>query len=322
MPTAVHPDLLVGTSSGDDAAVWRVDEHRALVSTLDFFTPIVDDARVWGAITAANSASDVYAMGGRPLFALSIAAWPRDLLPLDLLGEALAGAAELAATGGWMVVGGHTVDAPEPMLGQSVTGEVNPAQMLTNTGGRAGDVLILTKALGTGVISTALKRSSTADATTGFLAASAAAAISSMTKLNAGASHVAIDAGLRAATDVTGFGLVGHLHKLAIASGVGATLERAHIPVLPGTSELIEQGFVPGGTARNLQFVGDFLLVGETCPEATDLLVADPQTSGGLLLCVAPQLVHDVCAALRARGELAAVIGELTTDSPGNVRVR
>ncbi len=322
MPTAVHPDLLVGTSTGDDAAVWRVSEHRALVSTLDFFTPLVDDARTWGAIAAANAVSDVYAMGGQPLFALSIAAWPRDVLPLDLLGEALAGAAETAMAGGWMVVGGHTVDGPEPMLGQAVTGEVDPDKMFTNDAGRAGDVLVLTKALGTGVVATAIKRSTRADAASGFLAASASSAVASMTKLNAAAAHVARDASLRCVTDVTGFGLVGHLHKLALSSGVAAIIERAHLPVLPGIADLIDGGFVPGGTGRNLEFVRDHLDVAASCAAGTYELVADPQTSGGLLLCVPASQVSDVSAALRARGELAAVIGELTAGDPGRISVR
>jgi selenide, water dikinase len=318
----VHPDLLVGTSTGDDAAVWRVSEHRALVSTLDFFTPLVDDARTWGAIAAANAVSDVYAMGGQPLFALTIAAWPRDVLPLDLLGEALAGAAETAMAGGWMVVGGHTVDGPEPMLGQAVTGEVDPRKMFTNDAGRAGEVLVLTKALGTGVVATAIKRSTRADGASGFLAASASSAIASMTKLNAAAAHVARDASLRCVTDVTGFGLAGHLHKLALASGVAAVIERAHLPVLPGIADLIDAGFVPGGTGRNLEFVRDHLDVATSCAPGTHELVADPQTSGGLLLCVPASQLSDVCAALRARGELAAVIGELTTGSPGQISVR
>ena len=252
MPNPSHPNLLVGISTGDDAAVWRVDEHRALVATVDFFTPVVDDAFTWGAIAAANSVSDVYAMGGRPLFALNVAAWPRDQLDFDLLGDVLAGAASVAE-GRWMIAGGHTVDGPEPMFGQSVTGEVQIEQLMTNNAGQPGDVLVLTKPLGAGTITTAINRCSREDASNGWLFAAASAAISSMTRLNDVAAKAATAAGVRAATDVTGFGLAGHLHKLVLASGVEAHLEFDQIPLLPQTRELLGKGFVPGGTTRNLE---------------------------------------------------------------------
>ena len=318
VPAPSAPDLLVGTSTGDDAAVWRVSADRALVATVDFFTPVVDDARTWGAIAAANSASDVYAMGGRPLFALNVAGWPRDLLPLDLLGEALAGASEIAARGGWVVAGGHTVDAPEPFLGQAVTGEVHPDRMITNNAARPGEVLILTKALGTGIITTALKRSpAEAIRPGGFLADAYIAAVASMTTLNAVGAEVAAANGVRCGTDVTGFGLLGHLHKLALGSGVNLTLTTATMPLLVGVKDLLAGGFVPGGTGRNVEFVDPF--VDWTADRVSwEPLLADPQTSGGLVLCVHPERVDAVLRSLGATETPGQVIGEVTVAVPGS----
>ena len=321
MPLATHPDLLVGTATGDDAAVWRIDATRALVSTIDFFTPLVDDAYTWGAIGAANSVSDVYAMGGTPMLALNIAAWPRDQLPLDLLGDVLAGAGDLAERGGWVIGGGHTIDGPEPMFGQSVLGEVQIEQIMTNDRGRVGDILVLTKAIGTGTITTALKRSTPDDIKHGWLRPAVDAAVASMTRLNASASAAAVRAGVRAATDVTGFGLSGHLHKLALASGVEARIAVDMIPVLPLTAEILAKGFVPGGTGRNLEFVAESLSI-ETSRVDAHRLLADPQTSGGLLLCVAPDRLDDLRAELLERGDHAAVIGELASGTPGRVVAR
>ena len=325
VPAPSAPDLLVGTSTGDDAAVWRVSAERALVATVDFFTPVVDDARTWGAIAAANSASDVYAMGGRPLFALNVAGWPRDLLPLDLLGEALAGASEIAARGGWVVAGGHTVDAPEPFLGQAVTGEVHPDRMITNAAARPGDVLILTKALGTGIITTALKRSpAEAIRPGGFLADAYGAAVASMTTLNAIGAEVAAANGVRCGTDVTGFGLLGHLHKLALGSGVNLTLTTATMPLLPGVNELLAAGFVPGGTGRNVEFVDPFV-DWSADRAAWEPLLADPQTSGGLVLCVRSDRVDALLRSLEGTETPGRVIGEVTaavSGSAGRILVR
>ncbi len=317
MPAPSAPDLLVGTSSGDDAAVWRVSDDRALVATVDFFTPVVDDARTWGMIAAANSASDVYAMGGRPLFALNVAGWPRDLLPFDLLGEALAGASEIAQRGGWVVVGGHTVDAPEPFLGQAVTGEVHPEHMMTNTAAHPGDILVMTKALGTGIITTALKRSPAAAIVVGGdLAAAYAAAVESMTTLNADAAAAARRAGVRCGTDITGFGLLGHLHKLALGSGMSLELVTSAMPILPDVRRLWQGGFVPGGTERNLEFVSTFL-DWVASPNEWENLLADPQTSGGLVLCVAPGAVEGLLADLDASETPGVVIGAVRLPRPG-----
>lgn len=312
----------MGTSTGDDAAVWRIANDRALVSTVDFFTPVVDDARTWGMIAAANSASDIYAMGGRPLFALNVAGWPRDLLSLDLLGEALSGASEVAARGGWVVAGGHTVDAPEPFLGQAVTGEVHPDQMLTNDAARPGDVLILTKAIGTGLITTAMKRMpSTAIAVGGALFDSYRAAVASMTTLNDVSAQVAVRHGVRCGTDITGFGLLGHLHKLALGSGVSLDLDVAGVPLLPGVDRLRDEGFAPGGTARNVEFVDSFIdwVANRARWES---LLADPQTSGGLVLCVAAGSAEAVLASAVDAGLQPSVIGFASTGRPGTITVR
>lgn len=295
-----------------------------MVATVDFFTPIVDDPKTWGAIAAANSASDVYAMGGRPLFALNIAAWPRGVLDFDILGDVLEGAGEVAMRGGWIVVGGHTIDGPEPMYGMSVVGEVHPDRIMTNEAGRPGDVMILTKAIGTGIISTAMKlldREATQPG--GHLHRGYEAAISSMTQLNDKASRVAHLFGVRCATDITGFGLTGHIHKLAMASGLAAVLNVAEIPCIPDSVELLAEGFVPGGTQRNLEFVEGIIDDTANLWQANRFLLADPQTSGGLVMCVRPEQVSDCIAALHAEGVTGTAIGELTAASPaGHLLIR
>lgn len=298
-----HPDLLIDAAAGDDAAVWRLGDQRALVATIDFFTPIVDDPRLWGRIAAVNAASDVYAMGGRPLFALNIVAWPRDHLPLALLSEVLEGAADAAREGGWVPVGGHSIDDPEPKFGLAVIGEADPQRLITHAGLRDGDVLVLTKALGVGMITTAVKRGAAP-------AASLAAAVASMTTLNAGAAAAAIDAGATGGTDVTGFGLLGHLRKMAEASGVEVIVDPASVPLLEGARELAMAGMVPGGTARNLEWVRPVLDAGEV-DEIDQLLLADAQTSGGLLFGCEPAAGEEAVTRLRGEGLPAAMIGRV-----------
>ena len=244
-----HPDLLVGTETGDDALVWRRPDGTALVATCDFFMPIVDDARTWGRIAATNAASDVYAMGGRPLFALNLVGWP-SALPLDLLAEVLAGGLDAAAEGGWIVAGGHTIDSPEPQYGQAVVGEVDPDRLMTNAGARAGQHLVLTKAIGTGVVATALKRGEDGSADPGGpLHASYRAAVDSMcTPQRRRGRGRGRRPAASSATDVTGFGLLGHLHKLGLASGVAAVVDVDAVPVLPG---------VPGPGGRRVRLGRD-----------------------------------------------------------------
>jgi selenide,water dikinase len=315
-----HPDLLVGAETGDDALVWRRPSGQALVATVDFFTPVVDDARTWGRIAAANAVSDIYAMGGSPLFALNLVAWPRDQLPLDLLSEVLLGGEETAEEGGWVVAGGHTVDGPEPMYGQAVVGEVDPASMLTNAGGQAGDALVLTKAIGTGLVATAVKRCEPSEvASGGKLAEAYEAALAGMTRLNAEAAATARASGATAGTDVTGFGLLGHLHKLAAASNLAAVIDVEAVPVLPGAWELLEAGFVPGGTDRNREFFEPW--VEKTDDERVLTMLCDAQTSGGLLFACRPEAAAAAVAELCGTGHAAAVVGQLLEGAPGSIRL-
>jgi selenide,water dikinase len=311
---ARHPDLLVGSDTGDDAAVWRLNPDRALVATADFFTPLVDDPRTWGRIAATNAGSDVYAMGGRPLFALNLVAWPVDVLGTEVLAEVLAGGAEAAAAGGWLAVGGHSVDDPEPKYGQAVVGEVHPDRIMANTGLRPGQVLVLTKAVGTGAVTTALKRG--ADR-----AGWVDAAVASMCTHNDVAARVAVEAGVRGATDVTGFGLLGHLRRMALASGVDVAVTAADVPALPGAREAIAAGMVSGGTRRNRAWVEPALDVGPAVAEDDLWLLADAQTSGGLLLGVDPDAVSGVLAALRAAGSAAAAIGRVGSAGTGRIAI-
>ncbi len=296
------PDLIVGTETGDDAAVWRLDGDRALVATTDFFTPVVDDPRTWGRIAAQNAVSDVYAMGGRPLFALNLVAWPSADLGLDLLAEVLAGGAEIGAEGGFAVVGGHSIDDPEPKYGLAVVGEVHPDRVLTNTGLRDGDALVLTKALGVGVATTAIKAGTASPEVQD-------AAVASMTASNAAAAAAAVAAGATGCTDVTGYGLLGHLAKMAAASGVDAELDVAAVPFLPGVRALAAAGTVPGGTRRNCDWVTPQVDPGGY-PELDVLLLADAQTSGGLLFGAEPDRAAATVAQL---GPPAAVIGRVRT---------
>jgi selenide,water dikinase len=289
----------VGAATGDDAAVWQLDDTRALVVTADFITPVVDDARTWGRIAAANSVSDVYAMGGRPILALNLVGWNVDELPTELLGDVLEGGASIAAEGGFVVAGGHTVDDPEPKYGMAVVGEVHPDHMLTNAGYRPGDALILTKPLGIGIITTAIKRQVAP-------AAVAEAAVASMTRLNDVAARVAVEGGSQGATDVTGFGLLGHLGRAVISA--------ADVPIVDGAAALASDGVVPGGTGRNLAHVEPQLDRGGA-DELTVTLLADAQTSGGLVFGVAPDRADAALAELASSGHTAARIGEIVAGS-------
>lgn len=305
-----HPDLLVGTETGDDAAVWRLDADRALVATTDFFTPLVDDPRTWGRIAAVNAISDVYAMGGRPLFALNLVAWPSSELPMQMLGEVLAGGADIGARCGFAVVGGHSVDDPEPKYGLAVVGEVHPDRILTNAGLRDGDALVLTKALGTGIATSAIKLGRAPESV-------AEAAVASMTSDNAAASIAALAAGATGATDVTGFGLLGHLRKMAEASAADVLLNVDAVPFIPGIRELAEAGVVPGGSSRNRDWVADRVNRGART-ELEVLLLADAQTSGGLLFGARPNAAAE---AVRALGAPAAVIGTVRSGT-GHITLR
>lgn len=266
-------DLIVGLDDGDDAAVVRIDGGRAVVATTDFFTPVVDDPYDWGRIAAANALSDVYAMGGRPVVALNLLGWPREKLPFELAGEVLSGGMAVCRAASCHLAGGHSVDDPEPKYGLAVTGLADPDRLLRNDAGRAGMPLSLTKPLGLGVLNNRHKA-------TGERFEQA---IAVMTTLNADASEKALAAGITCATDVTGFGLLGHLHKLARASGVTAVVDSAAVPYLDGARDALRAGYVPGGSRRNLDWVRPHTGL-DGVAEETALLLADAQTSGGLLL--------------------------------------
>jgi selenide,water dikinase len=310
---AAGGDLLVGAAEGDDAAVLRLDDERALVLTTDFFTPIVDDARDWGRIAAANALSDVYAMGGRPVVALNLTAWPGSTLPLDILADVLRGGAAVATAADCLVVGGHTIDDPEPKYGMAVVGLAAPSRLLTVDAARPGDTLVLTKPLGTGVVATAHKRG----AASGDVLD---AAVTSMTTLNAAASEAALAAGVVAATDVTGFSLLGHLHRMLRASGVRAVIEASAVPLLPGALELTVAGYVSGGTKNNMSYLEPWVAIDPAVPESVAVLLQDAQTSGGLLL--AASSPDSLVGELAGRGVLAAVVGRIAAGAPGHIEVR
>jgi selenide,water dikinase len=299
--------VLVDASTGDDAAVFQLDENRALVATADFFTPIVDDAYDFGRIAAANALSDIYAMGARPLFALNLVGFPRDLLGESILGDILRGGADIAREAGIAIVGGHSIDDAEPKYGLSVVGEVHPQKIVRNGGAQFGDALILTKPIGTGIIATALKNDKASPE-------SVAAAINSMVTLNRIASEAMLEFGAHAATDVTGFGLVGHLNEMVRASsGIGARLHISQLPLLEGTPDLAQAGQIPGGTRRNYEDAQAFAQFADQLPEWLRFLVCDAQTSGGLLIACPQQTAQNLLHTLvRERTPAAAIIGEIT----------
>jgi selenide,water dikinase len=308
------PNALVGLSTGDDAAVYRLTDDRALVVTADFFTPIVDDPFDFGRIAAANALSDIYAMGARPLFVLNLVGFPRRLLGEGILEEILRGGSEVARAAGVPTLGGHSIDDAEPKYGMVAIGEVDPARMVTNAAARPGDALVLTKPIGSGVIATAIKNDVAPEEVV-------AAAIDVMTTLNRGASEAMVAAGVRAGTDVTGFGLLGHLHRLLAASGVAARVRANAVPLIEGALALAEAGNVPGGTVRNLADVAASVSFAATVDQRTRTLLGDAQTSGGLLVAVAPERLNALLEALAGVAPVGAVIGEVVEGPPGRIEV-
>jgi selenide, water dikinase len=317
LKTYDHPNLLVGLKTGDDAAVYRLDAERALVQTVDFFPPVVDDPFTYGAIAAANSMSDVYAMGGEVILALNIAAFP-DNLPPEVLADIFRGGAEKVAEGGGIVAGGHTITDKEPKYGLCVTGIVHPDHILTKGDVRAGDRLFLTKALGTGVITTALKQEVAAPEYVGR-------AVASMLMLNRLAAQIAQEVGVRGATDITGFGLLGHASEMAVASGVDLRIAAASVPLLPGAAQYAAAGVWAGGMWRNRHHVlgsdrgrsGLLAVVAEDVAEDLVGLLCDPQTSGGLLLALPPAAVERFKARCASRGQTAWEIGVAVAPAAG-----
>jgi selenide,water dikinase len=302
-PIVHDDDLLIGIDGSDDAGVYRINDDVALVQTIDFFTPIVDDAFDWGRIAAANALSYVYAMGGTPLTALQLVGWPRDRLPMELLGDVLEGGAAAMEEAGCTLLGGHSIDDNEPKYGLAVTGVVHPDEVVSNAGARPGDSLILTKPIGTGLIATAIKRGVAADS-------EISAAIETMIRLNAGAARAMRRVGASAATDVTGFGLLGHLGEMIRASTVSAEIELAAVPLLAGARRLAADNVVPGGTERNLASAERFTRFGAV-DRTERLLLADAQTSGGLLIAIPAPLVGATLQALEEEGETGAVVGRI-----------
>jgi len=303
LPKSAHPDVLVGFATRDDAGVFRLSESQALVQTVDFFTPVVDDPYAFGAIAAANALSDVYAMGGRPITALNIACFDPQAAPADVWANVLLGAHDKVVESGAVLVGGHSVEDSEPKFGLAVTGVVDPSKMFVNTSAEPGDDIYLAKPLGTGIVSTALKNGLAS-------AEEIAAATESMSQLNAAACEAGVRAGVRCATDITGFGLLGHLLHVARESGVVLEVDSQSLPVLPGVERLVGLGCLTGGASRNLEFVEPFLRWGGPVPEWLQHVVVDPQTSGGLaLFSKTPIEGHAKIGRVVASGEVAIHVG-------------
>lgn len=298
------PDLLVGSSTCDDAAVFRLNDDMAVVQTVDYFTPVVDDPYTFGSITAANALSDIYAMGAKPLLALNIIGFPTGVLPLEVLVAILKGGADKIKEAGALLAGGHTIEDKEPKYGLAVTGLVHPERIITNAGARVGDSLFLTKPLGIGIVTTAIK---------GDLADKLAyqEAVNLMVALNDRAARVMIESKASACTDVTGFGLLGHLYEMVAASGVGAKLWLSNIPVLEQARSLAAMGMIPAGAYRNLQYLDQMLKWENSIEEIDRLILADPQTSGGLLIAVPREQAALAVRLLSAAGLNGRKIGEI-----------
>jgi selenide,water dikinase len=297
------PALLVGLNAPDDAAVYRINESTAIIQTMDFFPPVVDEAYAFGAITAANAMSDVYAMGGEVLLALNIAAWREDL-PFELLTEIFRGGADKVAEAGAVIAGGHTITDNEPKYGLSVTGVVHPDRIITKGGARAGDILVLTKPLGAGLITTAGKNGVASDA-------HLQNAIAWMSKLNRGAAQAMQAVGIQCATDITGYGLLGHAYEIAEASGVALQFNADALPVLDGALEYARQKQIPGGAGRNKLYLDEKIEFARTLDDERNEILFDPQTSGGLLIAVAATKVDELVRALKSQSVEHWIIGQV-----------
>ncbi len=313
LPESDDPALILGISSLDDAGVYQLRNGPTIVQTLDFFTPVVDDPYAYGAIAAANALSDIYAMGGRPVTAMNIIAFPAEELPESILTDILRGAFDLCSSAEVAVVGGHSVTDREIKFGLSVTGVVDPDKLMTKNGGKPGDILILTKPLGSGLISNALINDASNEK-------DVKNAIEVMSALNRNASESATNSGCTCATDITGFGLLGHVREVALASGVAAVIQTNQLPILPGAMEIASSGsFFSGGERRNRQFVEESLEINEGVSRELQRITADPQTSGGLLVALPADSVNGFLKEMNAAGENGWVIGKLDHGMPGNV---
>ncbi len=316
LPPIVDPNVLVGSATADDAAIYRLSDDVALVLTTDFFTPIVDDPYDFGAIAAANALSDIYAMGGRPLTALSIVGFPDNVLPATVLATILRGASDKARQAGIAIVGGHTIKAEEPIFGLAVVGTIHPQNVVTNQTAQVGDVLILTKPIGLGIVSTAAKND---EDRLGAIVE----AISVMSTLNDVAAEVLLAHGVHAMTDVTGFGLLGHLRNLLVASDVGAEIWLNEVPVISAARQYVDGGIAPGGTHANHKFLADWVAYAADLTPAEQLLTCDAQTSGGLLAAIPSTRASTAVHALRQRGlSAASVIGCIVSSTMPRISVR
>jgi selenide,water dikinase len=315
LPKSVDPNVLVGSATADDAAVYKLRDDLALVTTTDFFTPIVDDPFDFGAIAAANALSDVYAMGGTPLSALNLVGFPAATLDAEVLVRILEGGAHVAREAGIEIVGGHTIQTDEPIYGLAVTGTVHPERVVTNAGARPGDVLVLTKPIGLGILTTAAKRG---EDDLGAITH----AITLMRTLNRGACEAMLAVGVHAATDVTGFGLLGHLRNLVAASDVGATVHARAVPAIEAARAYLARGIAPGGTHANQRFLAEHVDYDDAVSADDRLLLCDAQTSGGLLLAVAPEKERALLDALTAAGTpVAQTIGRIEAVPRARIRV-
>ena len=315
LPQSNDPNILVGAETSDDAAVYRLDSRQAIVQTVDYITPVVDDPYSCGLIAAANSLSDIYAMGATPLFALNIVGFPVGSLPLSILGEILRGGADKVREAGASIIGGHSTDDPEPKYGLVVTGLIDPTKIFKNSTAIIGDDLVLTKPLGIGIITTGIKRDKVTQSTID-------AAIALMITLNKGASEAMVSVGAHACTDVTGFGLLGHLHEMTAGSKVGARVSLSKVPVLSETWDLIQEGICPGGTRRNYESLQGAIVWNPEIRQEAQLILCDAQTSGGLLIAVPKDRTAALIQRLRERETPAsALIGEIIEDPDGRIWV-
>lgn len=305
---------MVGAGTRDDAAVYRLSEDVAIVQTVDVFTPVVDDPYAYGAIAAANSLSDVYAMGARPILALNVLAYPQGRLPLEVVARIVRGGADKMQEAGVAIGGGHSLDDPQPKFGYAVSGLAHPDRIVTNAGARPGDRLVLTKPLGIGVITTGIKRERSSEA-------AVAAATEVMLELNRAASEAMVAVGVHACTDVTGYGLLGHLHEMTEASRVDARVRLSAIPILEPAWDLVRERVVPGGTYRNRRAAETYVRWHPEVSEEARLLLCDAQTSGGLLIAVPADRLPSLLEALRARGVRAAEFGEIVDRRSGTIEV-
>ncbi len=313
--STTDPNLLVGLDASDDAGVYKINDQTALVQTLDFFTPIVDDPYMFGQIAAANALSDVYAMGGTPITAMNIVGFPINTLDKSILADILSGASDKVKESGAALVGGHSIDDQEPKFGLSITGTVHPERIRTNIGAKPGDKLILTKPIGVGILTQAIKKDLLDPQTTKQV-------MEVMAQLNKYAAEVMADFNISACTDVTGFGLLGHTHEIADGSQVGITIYHSDVPVLPKTKDLLEKNVFPGGSKKNHQWLKDSVTYSDNVSELSQLILSDAITSGGLLICIPEKEADSLLHSLHEHNLTAATIGEVTKETPGIITVK